>query len=154
MKKTHEDWMREALVLAAQAAQLGEVPVGALVVRGDELIATGFNQRERDQDPTAHAETLAMRRAAQALGSWRLDNCWVYVTLEPCPMCAGALWLSRVEGCVFGCSDPKGGFLGSLGDLNLVPGLNHRFQVVNGVLQDECASVLKSFFRSLRASKR
>ena len=146
----HQHFMREALHAAEQAAGQGEVPVGAVVVKDGEIVATGFNLRESIQDPTAHAELLAIRRAAAALGSWRLDGCTVYVTLEPCAMCAGAMVLARIEGCVYGCRDPKGGFMGSLGDLASDPRLNHRFPVVEGVLEQECAEVLRSFFRALR----
>jgi tRNA(adenine34) deaminase len=146
----HEPYMRRALEAGARAAVRGEVPVGALVVRGDEVIATAGNLRETLHDPTAHAELLALRAASEAIGSWRLDGCRVYVTLEPCAMCAGAMVLARVDTCVFGCRDPKGGFLGSLGDLSRWPGLNHRFDVVPGVLETECASALRSFFRALR----
>ena len=143
--------MREALEVGARAAVRGEVPVGALVVRGEQVIASAGNLRETTHDPTAHAELLALRAAAEALGSWRLDGCRIYVTLEPCAMCAGAMVLARVESCVFGCRDPKGGFLGSLGDLSRWPGLNHRFDVVPGVLERECGDALRSFFRGLRS---
>ncbi len=145
--------MREALSLADMAAALGEVPVGAVVVRGTEVVGRGYNLRETDQDPTAHAEVIAMRQAAATLGSWRLEECWVVVSLEPCPMCAGAMVLARVAGCVFGCRDPKGGFLGSLGNLSDWPGLNHRFQVVPEILAEEASEKLRAFFRSLRARK-
>ena len=150
----HHRFMERALALAGQAASRGEVPVGAVVVRGDEVIAEAFNLREATQDPTAHAELLAIRRAAEALGTWRLEGCTVYVTLEPCAMCAGAMVLARVERCVFGCSDPKGGFLGTLGDLSSHPGLNHRFEVVPGVHEERCAAALTGFFRALRTGKR
>jgi tRNA(adenine34) deaminase len=149
----HEPFMREALGLADVAADLGEVPVGAVVVRGGEIVGRGYNRRETDQDPTAHAEVLAIRESAARLGSWRLDGCRLYVTLEPCPMCAGALVLSRVDACIFGCADPKGGFLGTLGNLASHPGLNHRFSVVPGVLADEASHRLQRFFRSLRARR-
>lgn len=147
----HDRFMQEALAQARTAATQGEVPVGAVVVRGDQIIAVGANRRECDQDPTAHAELLAIRRAATALGSWRLDGCTVYVTLEPCSMCAGAMVLARIERCVYGTTDPKGGFVGTLGDLSDHPGLNHRFDVVPGVRSEECATLLKDFFRQLRA---
>lgn len=142
--------MREALALADIAGNLGEVPVGAVVVHDGQIIGRGHNLRETDQDPTAHAEVLALREASRALGSWRLENCWLVVTLEPCAMCAGAMVLSRVSGCVFGCRDPKGGFLGSLGDLSGHVGLNHRFEVVPEVLAEEASERLRSFFRRLR----
>ena len=143
-----------ALEQARLAAAVGEVPVGAIVTRGQEVIATAFNLRESDQDPTAHAELLAIRRAAESIGSWRLEGCTVYVTLEPCPMCAGAMVLARVERCVYGCSDPKGGFLGTLGDLSAVRELNHQFDVVAGIRAGECSEELRGFFRALRQRKR
>ena len=144
------DGQRRVRGRAAAAAARGEVPVGALVVRNGAVIATAGNLRETLHDPTAHAELLALRAAAEALGSWRLDGCVVYVTLEPCAMCAGAMVLARVHACVFGCRDPKGGFLGSLGDLSHWPGLNHRFDVVPGVLEADCSEALRRFFRDLR----
>ena len=146
--------MAEALREAGLAAQDGEVPVGALVVRDGVILTRGRNRRETDQDPCAHAELLAIREAAAALGSWRLDGCTVYVTLEPCAMCAGAMVLARIQRCVYGCADPKGGFLGSLGDLSQHERLNHRFAVTAGVLEGECAAALKEFFRGLRTSGR
>ena len=142
--------MRQALDLADEGARRGEVPVGAVVVKEGTVLGASHNLRETDQDPTAHGEILAMRQAAAALGSWRLEGCWVYVTLEPCPMCAGAMVLARVAGCVYGCPDPKGGFLGTLADLSSWPGLNHQFEVVSGVLADEASERLKTFFRNLR----
>ena len=138
------------MAAAKEAAGLGEVPVGAVVVRDGEVVARGHNLRETHQDPTAHAELLAVRRAAEALGSWRLEGCTVYVTLEPCAMCAGAMVLARVDRCVYGCADPKGGFLGTLADLSRWPGLNHTFEVVPGVLEAECGALLRGFFRDLR----
>ena len=143
-------FMTEALKAAELAASLGEVPVGALVVLDGEILATAHNRRELDADPTAHAELLAIRAAAQRLGDWRLERCVVYVTLEPCAMCAGAMVLARVSRVVYGCHDPKGGFLGTLGDLSQVPGLNHRYEVVSGVEADASAGLLRSFFRRLR----
>ena len=149
----YERFMAEALALADEAASLGEVPVGALVIRGEEVVGRGRNQRESSNDPTAHAEIIALREAATALGSWRLEDCWMVVTLEPCPMCAGALVMARIQGCVFGCTDPKGGFLGTLADLSSFQGLNHRYDVVGGVQADACSQRLKKFFRQLRESK-
>jgi tRNA(adenine34) deaminase len=148
----HDAFMREALALADEAALLGEVPVGAVVVRDGAVVGRGHNRREIDHDPTAHAELLAIRDAAFRLGSWRLDGCRVYVTLEPCPMCAGAMVLSRIDACIYGCADPKGGFLGTLADLSRFSGLNHSFAVVPGVLADEATDRLQRFFRSLRAT--
>ena len=144
--------MRDALDEAARAAARSEVPVGAVVVREGVVLARAGNLREGLSDPTAHAELLALREAAKALGTWRLEGCRVYVTLEPCAMCAGAMVLARVEACIFGCADPKGGFLGSLGDLSRWPGLNHRFAVVPGVLEADCAAQLRAFFRDVRTA--
>jgi tRNA(adenine34) deaminase len=146
-----EEWMRRALALAARAAAIGEVPVGALVVSPDgELLGAGFNRRESDQDPTAHAEILAIRQAAARWGSWRLVDCDLFVTLEPCAMCAGAIVLARIRRLVYGASDPKAGFCGSLGDLVRDERLNHRVTLVSGVLAEESGSTLRSFFARLR----
>lgn len=142
--------MVAALGLAAEAATQGEVPVGALVVRDGQVLGAAHNRRESDRDPTAHAELLAIQAAARALGDWRLEGCTVYVTLEPCAMCAGAMVLARITRCVYGCTDPKGGFLGTLGDLSQVQALNHRFAVESGVLAEQASEQLRSFFRSLR----
>ena len=146
--RTH---MQQALELARRAAELGEVPIGAVVVQQDSIIAGAHNRRELDHDPTAHAELLAIRQAAARLGTWRLVGCSVYVTLEPCAMCAGAMVLARIERCVYGASDPKGGFLGTLGDLSGHPGLNHHFEVVAGVQAEQSAAMLGAFFASLRS---
>lgn len=148
----HDRFMEAALDQARTAATLGEVPVGAVVVKDGEIIAAAHNLRETGHDPTAHAELLAMRAAAQAQGHWRLTGCTVYVTLEPCAMCAGAMVLARVDRCVYGTTDPKGGFLGTLGDLSHHPGLNHRFDVVPGVQAERCAQALRDFFRRLRTN--
>ena len=145
-----QEMMRRALEEAANALSWHDVPVGAVVARGGEILASAGNERERRHDPTAHAELLAMRAAAERLGSWRLDGCTLYVTLEPCAMCAGAMVLARVERLVFGAADPKAGFAGSLGDLVRDPRLNHRLEVAGGVLEDESAELLHSFFRSRR----
>ena len=145
--------MHEALAAAASAAAAGDVPVGAVVVRADTMIAQASNRTVRDQDPTAHAETLAIRDAARALGRWRLDDCTLVVTLEPCAMCAGAAVLARMHRVVFGAWDEKAGMAGSVGDLLRHPGLNHRPEVVGGVLRDECGRVLSEFFRSRRAQR-
>lgn len=147
-----ERWMEEAISEARRAAALGEVPVGAVVVRDGEAIGRGFNRRETDGDPSAHAEMLALRQAARTVGHWRLEGCAIYVTLEPCAMCAGALVLSRIDTLVFGASDPKGGFCGSLGDLVRHPRLNHRLEVRSGVLDAACSGLLKEFFTALRQS--
>lgn len=147
-------FMREALALADTAATLGEVPVGAVVVCEGRIVGRGYNLREAEQDPTAHAEMVAIREAARTLGSWRLEGCTVFVTLEPCPMCAGAMVLGRLARCVYGCTDPKGGFLGTLADLSAFPGLNHRFPVTGGVLEEDCRERLRAFFRALRTRDR
>jgi tRNA(adenine34) deaminase len=145
-----EAWMLEALELARAAAALGEVPIGALVVRAGEVVGRGFNRRETDRDPLAHAEILAVREAARAVGGWRLTGCTLYVTLEPCPMCAGALVNARVDRLVYGAADPKAGYCGTLGNLVQDPRLNHRLAVTAGVLEGECAAVLRTFFAELR----
>ena len=145
--------MRAALEQARRAAELGEVPVGAVVVRGDELLGAGHNRREVDGDPLAHAELLALRQAAAAVGGWRLVGCMMFVTLEPCAMCAGALVNSRVERLVYGAADPKAGYCGSLGDIPRDPRLNHRLEVVSGVMAEECGELLRVFFRGLRVSR-
>ena len=142
--------MREALAAAADGAAAGEVPVGAVAVRDGAVIARAANRTVRDQDPTAHAEVLALRDASRVLGRWRLDDCTLVVTLEPCAMCAGALVLSRVARVVFGAWDEKAGMAGSVGDLLRHPRLNHRPEVVAGVLADECAAVLSGFFEARR----
>lgn len=145
-----EDWMRLALEKAARAADSGDVPVGALVVRGGRLLAAAANRTVRDQDPTAHAECLALRAASASLGRWRLDDATLYVTLEPCAMCAGALVLARVERVVFGAWDEKAGMAGSVGDILRHPRLNHRPQVRGGVLGAECGALLRDFFTARR----
>jgi tRNA(adenine34) deaminase len=147
------DWMQVALGEARRAAQLGEVPVGAVVVRGDELLGAGHNRRETEGDPLAHAELLALRQAAARVEGWRLLGCTMFVTLEPCAMCAGALVNSRVERLVFGAPDPKAGYCGSLGDIPRDPRLNHRLEVVTGVLAEECGALLRDFFRQLREER-
>jgi tRNA(adenine34) deaminase len=148
-------WMRRALVEAAAAAARGEVPVGAVVVgaTGEEL-ARAHNRREEDQDPSAHAELLAIRAAARAVGSWRLEGATLYVTLEPCAMCAGAIVSARIPRLVFGALDPKAGFCGSLGDLVRDRRLNHRVEVVSGVLAEESSRLLRGFFGGLRRPAR
>jgi tRNA(Arg) A34 adenosine deaminase TadA len=146
-----ERWMRVALAAARDAALADEVPVGAVVVRGDDAIAVAANRTMRDQDATAHAETLAVRDACAAIGSWRLSGCTLYVTLEPCAMCAGALVLARVDRVIFGAWDDKAGMAGSVADLLRHPRLNHRPEVTAGVLAAECGALLAEFFRARRA---
>ena len=143
--------MRVALEAAAGAAEGGDVPVGAVLVRGDAELVRASNRTVRDQDPTAHAEILALRAASETLGSWRLDGCTLYVTLEPCAMCAGGIVLARVDRVVFGAWDEKAGMAGSIGDLLRHPRLNHRPEVRGGVLADECGAELRRFFTLRRA---
>lgn len=144
-------FMAQALEQARRAAELDEVPIGAVVVYGGRVIASACNRRETDADPAGHAEFLAMKQAAAAIGVWRLSGCTVYVTLEPCVMCAGLMHQARVDRCVYGAADPKAGALGSLYRIHEDPRLNHAFEVVAGVREDECAEILRTFFRDKRA---
>ncbi len=153
MKIDHDYYMGLALEQAARAAEQGEVPVGAVVVADREVIGAGYNRRELDGDPIAHAEILALRQAAVSLGNWRLVDTRLYVTLEPCPMCAGALVNARVPELVFGCRDPKAGAVRTLYALCEDPRLNHRLSVISGVQADACSAILKSFFANLRSSR-
>lgn len=146
-----EHFMHEALKEARKAATIGEVPIGAVVVYNDKIIARAHNRREIDRDPSAHAEFSAMLKASQVLDRWRLSGCTVYVTLEPCIMCAGLMVNARIDRCVFGVSDPKGGALGTLFDISHDERLNHEFEVVSGVCEAECKSLLQNFFSQLRA---
>jgi len=146
-------WMRAALDEARSAAASGDVPVGAILVQGDVVLARAANRTVQDQDPTAHAELLAIRAASAALGSWRLEGCTLYVTLEPCAMCAGAIVLARVSRVVVGAWDPKAGMAGSVGDLLRHPRLNHRPEVAGGVLEDECGALLRDFFAARRRTE-
>ena len=135
---------------AKAAAQVGEIPVGAVLVRDGQVIGRGYNRRELDYDPTAHAEVVAIRRAAREQDAWRLTGSTMYVTIEPCPMCAGALVLARVSRLVYGASDPKAGATGTLYNIVQDPRLNHRLEVTAGVLEDECRRVMQDFFRARR----
>jgi len=146
--------MREALAEARRAAELGDVPVGCVIVEDGEIIGRGANEREALADPTAHAEIVALRDAAARKGTWRLDGCVMFVTLEPCPMCAGALVNSRIETLVYGATDPKAGACGTLFSIPTDPRLNHTLEVVPGVLASPCARALTAFFRKLRSSNR
>jgi tRNA(adenine34) deaminase len=145
-----ERMMRLALDQARAARGWGDVPIGAVVARGEDVLSREGNARERNQDPTAHAEVLALRAAATAVGSWHLEGCTLYVTLEPCAMCSGASVLSRVDRVAFGADDPKAGFAGSLGDLMRDPRLNHSVEVTDGVLSEECGELLRRFFADRR----
>ena len=148
---TDVDWMHLALAEARRAGEAGEVPVGAVIVHEGRAIAHAGNRTIRDQDATAHAESLALRDASRVLASWRLTGCTLYVTLEPCAMCAGALVLARVDRVVFGAWDDKAGMAGSVGDILRHPRLNHRPEVQAGVCADESAALLREFFASRRA---
>jgi tRNA(adenine34) deaminase len=145
--------MREALRLAAKAAEAGEVPVGAIVTKDGRIIGRGYNQVEMLKDATAHAEILAITQASAALGDWRLNDCELFVTKEPCPMCAGAAVHARVRRVAFGCADPRGGAAGSVINLLQIPSFNHRCDISGGLLGDECAVLLQSFFRGRRAEQ-
>jgi len=145
-----EPFMRMAIQEAGACLVWQDVPVGCVIARGPEVLAVAGNGRERHHDPTAHAEILALRAASRVSGSWRLDGCTLYVTLEPCAMCAGAIVLARVDRVVFGAADPKAGFAGSLDNLVQDPRLNHRVELEGGVMADECGELLKSFFRERR----
>ena len=148
--RTDERFMQLALDEARRCVAHGDVPVGAAVVRGGEVLAVAGNARELEQDPTAHAEIVALRAAARSVRSWHLEGCALYVTLEPCAMCAGASVLARLDRVVFGADDPKAGFAGSLGNLLQEDRLNHRTELTSGVLADDCADVLRAFFRDRR----
>jgi tRNA(adenine34) deaminase len=150
IREEDERWMRLALEEARAAEALGEVPVGAVVVKGGEVVARGHNLTHTLQDPTTHAEMVAIRRAAEATGHWRLLDCTLYVTLEPCTMCSGAIVLSRIPRLVYGAPDPKAGMCGSLQNLVQDPRLNHRVELVPGVLAEECGELLRAFFRARR----
>ncbi|KAF0993441.1 tRNA adenosine(34) deaminase TadA [Geobacillus sp. TFV-3] len=151
---TDEYYMRLAMEEAKKAEQIGEVPIGAVIVQDGRVIARAHNLRETEQRAIAHAEILAIDEACRATGSWRLERATLYVTLEPCAMCAGAIVLSRIERVVFGAFDPKGGCAGTLMNLLQESRFNHQVEVVSGVLADECGSLLSQFFRRLREQKR
>ena len=146
-----ELFMEEALRLARLAAEAGEVPVGAVIVKDGEIIGRGFNSTETDKDPTCHAEIKAIRQAVAALGGWRLSGCSMYVTLEPCSMCAGAIVLARLDALYIGTPDPKSGACVSLSQITTDSRLNHRVELHVGILQEECSAVMKDFFRKLRS---
>ena len=150
LRRVDERWMREAIAEAEAAAAHDDVPIGAVVVGDDGIVSRAHNRREVDADPTAHAEVLALRAAAHALGRWRLDGCTLYATLEPCTMCAGALVLARVDRLVFGADDPKAGAVGALYDIPRDPRLNHLVEVTRGVEADRCGTLLRDFFATRR----
>ena len=146
MYEYEREWVSHALVLAGNAAAHGDVPVGAVVVREGQSIGEGWNTREAESDPTGHAEIMALRAAAQRLGRWRLDDCDLYVTLEPCTMCAGAIVAARVKRVIFGAWDPKAGAAGSVRDVLRDARLNHQVEVLGGILEPECSALLRQFF--------
>ena len=147
----HGRWMHEALEMARQAFDEGEVPIGCVIVHNERLIAAAGNQREQLKDPTAHAEIIAITQAAEALGSWRLLDCTLYCTLEPCPMCAGAIVQARIPIVVYGATDPKAGACHTLYQITDDARLNHRATVLGGVMQDDCRGILQEFFAQQRA---
>ena len=149
----NEKWMKEAIKQAKKAAQMDEVPIGCVIVKDDQIIARAYNKREMKQCSTAHAEILAIEKACKKLGSWRLEDCDLYVTLEPCPMCSGAIIQSRIRNVIFGAYDPKGGCMGSNMNINDVRGFNHYPDIEGGILQDECSRLLKEFFKAKRKKK-
>ncbi len=151
---TDEDYMRLAIEEAKKAESIGEVPIGSVIVYQDEVISAGYNVRETTQRSLGHAELLAIDKACEKIGSWRLEDTTLYVTLEPCPMCAGAIVLSRIKRVVFGASDPKGGCAGTLMNLLDESRFNHQAEVTSGVLEEECGQLLTNFFRQLRARKK
>lgn len=147
----HNRWMRAALEQARMAFDAGEVPVGAVIVHQDRIVAEAYNQRESLNDPTAHAEMIAVTQAAQTLGSWRLLDCTLYVTLEPCPMCAGAIVQARIPTVIYGTTDPKAGACHTLYQITADPRLNHQATVIGGVLREECRAILQEFFEQQRS---
>ena len=148
---TDEYYMRQAVLQARRARRLNEVPIGCVIVYEDKIIARGYNRRVTDHSTLAHAEIAAIKKACRVLGDWRLEGCTMYVTLEPCPMCAGAIVQARIPRLVIGCMNPKAGCCGSVLDMTHEKGFNHQVDVTSGVMGDECSEMLKSFFRELRA---
>jgi len=150
MIKNDEYFMNQALLQARKALVLDEVPVGAIIVKNDKIIARGHNLREKSSDPTAHAEIIAIRKACKKIKAWRLDGCRIYVTVEPCPMCAGALLWTRIDAIIYGTKDPKGGALGSSFNLFEQKNLNHHPQVIGGIMDRECGRLVSDFFKTKR----
>ena len=151
---TDERFMKEALRQAKKAEAIDEVPIGCVIVYEDRIIARGYNRRNADKNTTSHAEINAIRKASRKLGDWRLEGCTIYITLEPCPMCAGAIVQARIDRAVIGCMNPKAGCAGSVMNLLEEPGFNHQVQMTRGVLEEECSAMLSDFFRELRKKKR
>lgn len=154
LKKNREKYMRAALQQAKKALLLGEVPIGCVIVCEDKIIARGYNRRNTDKNTLAHAEITAIRRASRKIGDWRLEDCTLYVTLEPCQMCSGAIVQARIPQVVIGCMNPKAGCAGSVLNLLEMPEFNHQVQVERGILGEECSAILKQFFRDLRIRNR
>ncbi len=148
-----ERWMKAAIRQAKKAEALEEVPIGCVIVRGDQIIARGYNRRMIDQNVLSHAEMIAIRKACRKVGDWRLEDCDMYVTLEPCPMCAGAIVQARIPKVVIGCMNPKAGCAGSVLDLFHEKGFNHQAEVEIGVLEQECSAMMKDFFKNLRRKR-
>ena len=148
-----EKYMKEALRQAKKAEKLGEVPIGCVIVKDGKIIARGYNRRNTDKNTLAHAELQAIRKASKAVGDWRLEECTMYITLEPCQMCAGAIVQARIPRVVIGCRKPKAGCAGSILNLLNVPAFNHQVELTEGILQEECSTLLKEFFRKLRKIK-
>ena len=149
-----ERYMKEAIRQAHKAWKLGEVPIGCVIVRDGKIIARGYNRRNTDKNPLAHAELQAIRKASRAAGDWRLEDCTIYVTLEPCQMCAGAIVQARIPRLVIGSRNPKAGCAGSVLNLLQVPAFNHQVEITEGVLEEECSLMLTNFFRDLREKKK
>lgn len=154
MLSTDEKYMREAIRQAKKAYLIGEVPIGCVVVYQDKIIGRGYNRRTIDKNPLAHAELTAIRKASRKMGDWRLEGCTMYVTLEPCQMCSGAIVQSRMDKVVVGCMNPKAGCAGSILNLLQVKEFNHQAELVTGVLEEECSRMMKTFFKELREKKR
>ncbi len=149
-EKTDERYMREAIRQARKAYAIGDVPIGCVIVRDGEVIARGYNRRSYDKDPLAHAELRAIKKASRKLGDWRLEGCTLYVTLEPCPMCAGAIVQARIDRVVIGCMSPKSGCAGSVMNLLQEPEFNHQADLTTGVLEEDCSALMTGFFQDLR----
>ena len=148
-----EKYMREAIRLAGKAYQNGDVPIGCVIVYEDKIIGRGYNRRNKDKTTLAHAEILAIKKASKIMGDWRLEGCRLYVTLEPCQMCAGAILQARIPEVVIGCMNPKAGCAGSVINLLNMDGFNHRVDITKGILEEECSSLMKDFFADLRAGR-
>lgn len=148
-----EQFMEEALIEAQKAYALDETPIGAVIVYQNEIIARGYNRRHTDKNPLAHAEMIAIHLAAKVIGDWRLEGCTIYITLEPCPMCSGAIVQARIPRVVFGAKSPKAGFAGSILNILQMEALNHRCDVISGVCEEQAASLLKNYFKTMRQSR-